>query len=138
MTNTQYDTQNELQSMCDSIAQGLQDGEQREFCPDCGNQDWDNDCCEDYKLCQGDGNFIVEIKSGYDYLNDALDIQYIVNSDRTYRAARILVACGGPNIWIDTLHQEVQGYWASDKAISHYYTDKMDIDGACQELWECK
>jgi hypothetical protein len=79
-----------------------------------------------------------EIIGGLDYLMDALDIQYIVNGESEYLGARVLVAFGGPNIWIDTSRQLVEGYWWGDSFTASYNNDEMDIDGALSELWECR
>lgn len=76
--------------------------------------------------------------SGFDYLNDALDIQYIVTGQGEYIGARILVAFGGPNIWVNTHTGTVEGYWYGDYATGAFLNDPMDINGACRELWECK
>jgi hypothetical protein len=78
-----------------------------------------------------------EPMSAYDYLSDALDIEYIVSRDGSYLGARVLVAFGGPNIWINTRTKTVEGYWWSD---SHFegFTDSMDLDAALEELWECR
>ena len=43
-----------------------------------------------------------EQMSAFDYLQDVLEIEYIVNSKKEYLGARLLVAFGGPNIWVDT------------------------------------
>lgn len=76
--------------------------------------------------------------SGLDYLDDALDIEYIIASDReTVLGARILVAYGGPNIWIDTRKQIVELFWWGDYACAEYHTDAMDIQGAIEELYNC-
>ena len=75
--------------------------------------------------------------SAFDYLQDALDIEYIVNSKREYLGARVLVAFGGPNIWINTRTQQVEGYWWGDKCIMSYCNDAMDLDGALSELFNC-
>ena len=77
------------------------------------------------------------LMSGYDYLSDALDIEYIVSSKKEYLGARVLVAFGGPNIWINTRTQQVEGYWWGDKAILSYNTDAMDIDTALNDLYNC-
>jgi len=77
-----------------------------------------------------------DILSGFDYLSDLLDIQYIVTGKREYLGARILVAFGGPNIWINTQAQIVEGYWWGDAVSMSYHDDPMGIDEACQELWE--
>jgi hypothetical protein len=81
---------------------------------------------------------IIDPMTGMDYLADALDIQYIVDGNKEYLGARVLVAFGGPNIWIDTLNNRVEGAWCSDKATIYYNHDLMDIDDALRELWECK
>lgn len=75
--------------------------------------------------------------SAFDYLQDALDIEYIVNSKGEYLGARVLVAFGGPNIWVNTRTNTVEGYWWSDKAEAHFI-DSMDLNGALEELWNCR
>ena len=79
-----------------------------------------------------------EIIGGFDYLSDVLDIQYIVTIDGEYLGARVLVAFGGPNIWIDTSRQLVEGHWWGDSFTASYSDDAMDIDGTLHELWECR
>jgi hypothetical protein len=76
-----------------------------------------------------------ETQSVYDYLQDVLDIEYIVNSKGEYLGARILVAFGGPNIWINTRTKQVEGYWWGDSCIMSYSRDEMGIDEAVGELW---
>jgi hypothetical protein len=78
-----------------------------------------------------------EMISGFDYLTDVLDIEYIVDSKKQYLGARILVAFGGPNIWINTRTQQVEGYWWNSRSIQSYNNDEMDIDGALSELYYC-
>jgi len=75
-------------------------------------------------------------RSAFDYLQDALDIQYIVDSKKEYLGARILVTFGGPNIWINTQYNEVEGYWWSDKS-TWSYKDELGIDDACRDLFDC-
>jgi hypothetical protein len=74
--------------------------------------------------------------SAFDYLQDALDIEYIVNSKREYLGARVLVAFGGPNIWINTKTKKVEGYWWNESA-SASFDDGIGLDDALQELWSC-
>lgn len=77
------------------------------------------------------------VPSAYNYLNDALDIQYIVTGQREYIAARVLVAFGGPNIWINTQTKTVEGYWWGTTATASYHTDTLGLDEALAELWAC-
>lgn len=78
-----------------------------------------------------------DIVSGHDYLMDILDIEYITTRDKQYKGARILVAFGGPNIWINTLTKEVEGYWWDDKCIMSYHADSMDLDECLEEYFNC-
>jgi hypothetical protein len=79
-----------------------------------------------------------DVISAYDYLSDILDIEYYLSSDReTCLGARILVAFGGPNIWIDTRKGLVEGYWWGDSCVMSYYVDAMNIDDTVIELWSC-
>ena len=79
-----------------------------------------------------------DIISGYDYLTDVLDIQYIVNSASEFIGARVLVAFGGPNIWIDTARSIVEGAWWQDSYTVSYGLDAMGLEEALRELWECR
>ena len=75
-------------------------------------------------------------ESASDYLEDALDIQYIISSDKEYLGARVLVAFGGPNIWINTQTQTIEGYWWGDSHFSSYYNDPLGIDQYLEELYK--
>jgi hypothetical protein len=84
-----------------------------------------------------DLNHDDEPMTAFDYLQDALDIEYIVSSDRkTYLGARVLVAFGGPNIWINTRTKTVEGHWWAD-SYSEAYTDSIGLDEALEELFNC-
>lgn len=72
-----------------------------------------------------------------DYLSDVLDVNYIINADKSYKGCRILVAFGGPNIWIDTVNKEVQGYWGSDKYIQSYFNDELGVCDYFEEHYNC-
>lgn len=49
-----------------------------------------------------------------DYLEGVLDIVHYVSSDGTHLGAELLVAFGGPNIYVDTRHKTVEGFWWGD------------------------
>ena len=81
-----------------------------------------------------------ETQTAFDYLQDVLDINWILNSDKSVRGARLLVAFGGPNIWIDTNLGQVEGYWWGDKCIMEYDTSSefaRDLNQALEELFNC-
>lgn len=73
--------------------------------------------------------------NAYDYLSDALDFRWIVQNDLTFIGARILVAFGGPNIWIDTDKKKVEGYWWGDYASADYSKDPLGLQECVEELY---
>ena len=75
--------------------------------------------------------------SAYDYLEGVYDIQYIVTGKGEYLGARVLVAFGGPNIWVNTQTNTVEGAWWGDTAIASF-TDNLGLDEALAELWACR
>ena len=74
----------------------------------------------------------------WDYIKDALDIEYTVNGAKEYRGASILVAFGGPNITINTKKHQVEAYWWGESYIEPYHTDAMELDSTCEELFDCQ
>lgn len=66
-----------------------------------------------------------------EYFDGYLDINWILNADRSFKGARILVAFGGPNIWIDTVTGKVEGYWWNDT-----YIDSFRDNGLIEEYFE--
>lgn len=78
--------------------------------------------------------------TAYDYLTDGiLDINWVLHSDKSYKGARLLVAFGGPNIWIDTNLEQVEGYHWGSKFIAQYnHTDgAIELDDALNDLYNC-
>ena len=84
-----------------------------------------------------DLNHDGEPMNAFDYLQDALDIEYIVNNKGEYLGARVLVAFGGPNIWVNTRTNTVEGAWWSERAEASF-TDNIGLDDALSELWNCR
>ena len=81
-------------------------------------------------------NWDGEAYTAYDYIGDALDVEYVVGSDGSFRGARLLVCFGGPNVWVDTKTDMVEGYWR-DTSYSESYSDNIGLHAACEDLWEC-
>lgn len=75
----------------------------------------------------------------FDYFSDCFDVEYRVSSPHDDpRSVCIMVACGGPNIYVDTSSQTVELYWWGDRAsypISHDAAE--EIDSCFSELWHC-
>ena len=74
--------------------------------------------------------------SAYDYLTDALDIVYYVDSNREYLGTRVLVAFGGPTIWVDTFKRTVEGQWWGD-SYTESFEDHIGLSETCEEMYNC-
>ncbi len=71
------------------------------------------------------------------FMDHVYDIEWITYQDHSYKAARLLVAGGGPNIWVNTQDGTVDGYWGTDKG--HWgYVDNIGLDEYLEELHASK
>lgn len=73
----------------------------------------------------------------YDYLNDVLDYEFTVDCRKEYKSAKIWVALGGPDVWIDTADRAVKLAWGTDRA--EYALDWGvcdEIDDIMREIYE--
>lgn len=64
----------------------------------------------------------------YDYFSDALDIEYRISSDMSFRSVKIALALGGPNIYVNTGRGCVEGFWGTD----HY--ERWVPSDICEEI----
>jgi len=71
------------------------------------------------------------------FIDGVYDIEWITHQDHSYKAARLLVAGGGPNIWVNLQTYTVDGYWASDK-FSWSFRDNIGLDEYLKEMHEDK
>lgn len=75
----------------------------------------------------------------YDYFNDVFDIRYTVDSDLDYSGVRLMVACGGPNIYIDTVQKKVLLYWWTDYVEYELASEVVEeIDAVFSEYYELR
>ena len=73
----------------------------------------------------------------YTYFEDVLDIEYTISSRGDYLGARVAVALGGPNIYIDTREGYVKGYWGTDRAERWIPSEICEeIDGIMEEYYD--
>lgn len=74
----------------------------------------------------------------WNYFNDVYDIEYTIGSDKQYRGVRLMVACGGPDIYINTMTKQVELYWWGDNA-SYYIPSEVceEIDALFEEYYNC-
>ena len=68
------------------------------------------------------------------WMEGVYDIEWITFRDHSYKAARLLVAGGGPNIWVNLQTQEVEGYWGGDKVLEPFI-DELGLDDYCEEMY---
>lgn len=108
---------------CDELLTLPDDVGEKYRCPDCGTvHDIDD----------------LEQQSIWDYTSDALDIRFLMHSDRTVHSVKILVACGGPNVWIDTERGSVELYWWGDRASYPLCSEAIEeLDNWAAEYWGC-
>lgn len=57
------------------------------------------------------------------YFEDTYNTDYIWRLGYGLMGVRIMIACGGPNIWVDTFEKTVHGYWGGDEAIAYLSDD---------------
>ena len=62
-----------------------------------------------------EGKTVGEYESLWDYVADALDVEYTLNRSRELVGVRVYVTLGGPTCWIDTRNGEVVCAWGFDK-----------------------
>lgn len=152
---TQTETDRENREHCKHIAETLEAYANREIyrCPECGEEFelydargenyWFDDEENEIGKCPGCGHTSInenefEPLSLWDYMTDALDVRFVVNSHKEILAVKILVAFGGPNIWIDSESRSVELYWWTDRASYPLSTDVCDaLNEWAEEYWGC-
>lgn len=73
----------------------------------------------------------------YSYFTDVLDIEYTISSRGDFLGARIAVALGGPNIYIDTREGYVKGYWGTDRSEAWIPSEICEeIDSIMEEYYD--
>lgn len=140
---------NENFEHCRAIAERLEKVVNGDFykCPECGEIiEWEdeqyNGESETYKCpCCGEEIEESELETYniYDEFTDNVyDIEYRIGSDRKYRSVEIMVACGGPNIYIDTGRKAVVLYWWNESAECPLNKATVgSIDEVFEELYCC-
>ena len=70
------------------------------------------------------------------WMEGVYDIRYLVDREKRYLGAMLMVAGGGPTIWVNTWTKEVEGYWGGDKC-THYFQDNIGLDDYNEEIYNC-
>ena len=150
---TQRETDEYNREHCRQIANTLDlMGQGRLYeCPYCGELVDSEELVEDAAIyeaitngdecaCPSCGHVVeFEYYDVWKWLEGAYDIKYTINSDFSYMAGRVLVAFGGPNIYVDTLSGRVELFWWTDRAEYELTRDACEaIDEALEELYNCR
>lgn len=125
------DTRSDLKKHCDEIADMLKAVSDGELVVDADGE--------------AEGMYFDGLEEGdtvtmWDYLTteDVFDIEYTIGSDGDFRGVRLMVACGGPNIYINTNSGKVEGYWWTDRADAWIPSEICDeINSVWEEYYNC-
>jgi len=71
-----------------------------------------------------------------DWMEDVYDIRYIVDREKRYYSAEMLVAGGGPTIWVSLNEMMVQGYWGGDR-VNVPFSDNLGLDDYLEDMYGC-
>jgi len=78
----------------------------------------------------------IEVCPASDFMEGVYDIEWITHQDKSYKAARLMVAGGGPNIWVNLQTGTVDGYWGFNK-VTWGFVDEIGLDEYLEELYAC-
>ena len=74
----------------------------------------------------------------YEFFKDVYDVEYTVDSNKEFKAVSLLVAFGGPNIYVDTNTGTVRGYWWTEHAEAWIPKEICDaINDVFSEIYAC-
>ena len=67
------------------------------------------------------------------FMEGVYDIEWVTFNDHSYKAARLMVAGGGPYIWVNLQTGTVDGYWWGDTC-KVPFEDNLGLDDYLEEL----
>jgi hypothetical protein len=113
-------------------------------CPKCGEEvrreDWNYECfkCPECGAVSDPDDW--EQLNVWDFLSDVYNVEFRTSGRGVddLRSVQIMVACGGPNIYLDTASKDVELYWWSERA--HWpmsYDAVTALDEWAAEYWGC-
>ena len=95
-----------------------------------------SETCEEQlrRMCK---DIAEEISAGkeniHKWMEDVYDIEWITFNDHSYKAARFMVAGGGPSIWVNLQTKTVDGYWWNDSC-KVPFADNLGLDEYLEEI----
>ena len=103
-----------------------------------------SETCEDQlrRMCKNIADEISndshdgEIGGASRFMDAVYDIRYIVDREKRYLGAELMVAGGGPTIWVNLDTKYVEGYWGGDR-VTVPFSDNLGLDDYCEEMYGC-
>ena len=95
-----------------------------------------SETCEEQlrRMCKSIADEITTGKQqAHEWMDGVYDIEWTTLRDHSYRAARLLVAGGGPTIWVNTMTDNVEGYWGTDR-VKHGFSDQIGLNDYLLEM----
>lgn len=105
---------------------------------------------DDLEIAENEEGYIIEGEfvsiddmeqlSLWDYFSDddIYDIKYTIDGNKNFCGVRLMVACGGPNIYINTMTGDVELYWWGDDAKASMSRDLInEINAIWEEYYNC-
>ena len=91
------------------------------------------------RMCKDIADEITNPKEGKtasSWMEGTYDIRYYVDREKRYLGAELMVAGGGPTVWVNLYTKQVEGYWGGDKVLEPFI-DNLGLDDYCEELYGC-
>tara|TARA_R100000655_G_C2849960_1_gene169344 strand:- start:63 stop:377 length:315 start_codon:yes stop_codon:yes gene_type:complete len=73
-------------------------------------------------------------ESAEKFMDNVYSIRYLVDQNKMFLGAELLVAGGGPTIWVDTFRERVTGWWGTDR-VQWDYQDNIGLNDYCEEMY---
>jgi hypothetical protein len=115
-------TKEQLQKTCKNIADDISNG------IILTNDNIDEYYNEDLVYTIGD------TVTAYEYFKDCLDISFTISQTFDYQHGSIVMALGGPNIYVDTEDNYVKGYWGRD-VVNEPFVDSIGVDDYLEDMF---
>jgi hypothetical protein len=104
-------------------------------CVDCG-EPVDGGAGSGIAACESCGGDVTARES-WDWLRDALDVEFVVGASGEYRGAGVTLTVGGPAAWIDTRSGLLRVAWGGRAGRRTLPAAMIEaLDAACAELWQ--
>ena len=87
------------------------------------------------RLSKYDSKCEVILEAGC-FMEGVYDIRYLVDREKRFMGAELLVAGGGPTVWVDTFREQVTGWWGTDR-VEWYYQDNIGLNDYLENLYAC-